>query len=115
MRLALEADWIRYPAPRGDNALGQASLFWPVFTKWAITAGVVSLADSPAPGPADAVALGILVIGLIDAGLVAANILSAPQDAPVTKPTAAPPVPVAAPTSTVAPTAVPTAVPTVIP
>jgi hypothetical protein len=56
MRLALEARWIRYPAPRADNALGQASEFWPVFTKWAVTAGIVSQADSPAPGPADVVA-----------------------------------------------------------
>jgi hypothetical protein len=57
----------------------------------------------------------ILVIGLIDAGLVAAHILSAAEDVAITGPTAAPPVPAAKPTSTTAPTVIPTAIPTAMP
>jgi hypothetical protein len=34
------------------------------FTRFAVTAGVVSQVDTPAPGPADLVALGILAFGL---------------------------------------------------
>jgi hypothetical protein len=41
-----------------------------VFTRYAITAGVVSQMDSPAPGPADVVAIGILIVGLAAAGYV---------------------------------------------
>jgi hypothetical protein len=41
-----------------------------VLTRYAVTAGVTSQLDTPAPGPADAVALGILVVGLIHAGVV---------------------------------------------
>src|SRR5262249_41680979 len=41
-----------------------------VFSKYAVAAGVTSQVDSPLPGPADVVALGILVIGLIHAGLL---------------------------------------------
>jgi len=37
-----------------------------VFTRYAITAGV----DSPVPGPADVVAIGILIVGLAAAGYV---------------------------------------------
>jgi hypothetical protein len=36
---------------------------WQVFTRYALAAGVTSQLDSPAPGPADLVALGILVVG----------------------------------------------------
>ena len=41
-----------------------------VFTRYAITAGVVSQVDSPVPGPADVVAIGILIVGLAAAGYV---------------------------------------------
>lgn len=41
-----------------------------VFSRYAITAGVTSQADSPLPGPADIAALGVIAIGLVDAGLL---------------------------------------------
>jgi len=114
MQITLEAGWIWYPPPQSGNALGQAEAAWPLFTRYAVSAGVVSQVDSPAPGPADVVALGILVIGLVHAGLVAASIVSAAEDAPITGPTAAPPVPVARPTSGPVPTVIPTAIPTAV-
>lgn len=40
------------------------AVFVEEFTRWAVTAGVVSQADSPLPGPADLAALGILAFGL---------------------------------------------------
>lgn len=45
-----------------------APSFWRVFAPYATTAGVTSQVDTPAPGPADAVAIGILVVGLAVAG-----------------------------------------------
>ena len=41
-----------------------------VFSRYAFAAAVTSQADSPLPGPADIAAVGILVIGLVDAGLL---------------------------------------------
>jgi hypothetical protein len=46
--------------------------FVEVFSKYAVVAGATSQADSPLPGPADVVAVGILVMGLIHAGYGAA-------------------------------------------
>lgn len=46
----------------------EALTFGAVFTRYAITAGITSQVDSPAPGPADLVALGILAVGLVHAG-----------------------------------------------
>ena len=43
-----------------------ADFFW----KWATAAGVASQADSPAPGPGDVVALGLLAVAAIGAGVV---------------------------------------------
>ena len=40
MRLALEARYVWYPAPRSDNALGQLAAAWPLFTSYAVAAGV---------------------------------------------------------------------------
>lgn len=91
IRLAVEKDWLRYPQGNADHVLVQAAPasasaaaaaaaaaagFWPVFTPYAVTAGVTSQVDTPAPGPADLVAFGILVIGLIDAGLLDGTILN---------------------------------------
>jgi hypothetical protein len=81
IRLAVQKEWLRYreEKPNTDHVLVQAAPpagFWPIFTPWAVTAGVTSQADSPAPGPADLVALGILVLGLIDAGLLDGAILT---------------------------------------
>ncbi len=48
----------------------EARAFGLVFSRYAVSAGITSQLDSPAPGPADVAALGILVIGLVDAGLL---------------------------------------------
>ena len=47
-----------------------ATAFVPVFSRYAVMAGVTSQADSPLPGPADIAAVGVIVIGLVDAGLL---------------------------------------------
>lgn len=47
-----------------------ATGFVPVFSRYAVMAGVASQADSPVPGPADIAAIGVIVIGLVDAGLL---------------------------------------------
>lgn len=44
-----------------------AVTFGGVFTRYAVAAGITSQLDSPAPGPADLVALGILAVGLVAA------------------------------------------------
>lgn len=41
--------------------------FEAIFTRYAVAAGIASQVDSPAPGPADLVALGILAVGLVHA------------------------------------------------
>jgi hypothetical protein len=41
-----------------------------VFTRAAVQAGVIALADSPVPGVADVIAIGRLVIGIVAAGVV---------------------------------------------
>jgi hypothetical protein len=53
-----------------DTIFRQAAAAGQVFTKYAVTAGIASQLDSPAPGPADLVALGILMVGLVRAGYV---------------------------------------------
>lgn len=47
-----------------------ATAFVPVFSRYAVIAGVTSQADSPLPGPADIAAVGVIVIGLVDAGVL---------------------------------------------
>lgn len=42
----------------------EAATFGGVFTRYAVAAGIASQVDSPAPGPGDVIALGILVAGL---------------------------------------------------
>jgi hypothetical protein len=42
-----------------------------IFSSYAVAAGITSQLDTPIPGPADLVALGILVVGLVHAGVVA--------------------------------------------
>ncbi len=41
-----------------------------VFSRYAFAAAVTAQADSPLPGPADIAAVGVIVIGLVDAGLL---------------------------------------------
>lgn len=47
-----------------------------VFSRYAAAAAVTSQADSPLPGPADIAAVGVLVIGLVDAGLLDGYLLN---------------------------------------
>lgn len=47
-----------------------AAGFVRVFSRYAFAAAVTSQADSPLPGPADIAAVGVIVIGLVDAGLL---------------------------------------------
>jgi len=100
IQLAVNAGFLRYPPAeraKAQNLVGQtltdaARQAWPVFTRWAVTAGITSQVDSPAPGPADAVALGMLVVGLVHAGAVAAMVLTTSSDTTSTT-TDAPPLP----------------------
>lgn len=111
MNLARQAGWITTKERKslsssarallGQSGAAAARGFVDVFSKYAVAAGVTSQMDSPAPGPFDVVGIGIVVIGLIDAGLLAGAILDAVADT-------APP---AAGTTTSKPTATP--VPTV--
>jgi len=99
----VEAGFLRYPDSKRTNTqnlVGQtmadaASQAGPVFTQWAVTAAITSRLDSPAPGPADVVALGMLVVGLGSAVFVGVRVLTSSTTA------TAPPVP----TATVVPTA----------
>lgn len=62
--------------------------FAEVFTRYAVAAGIASQVDSPAPGPGDVVAIGILVVGLVAA---TAAVMSTP--ARLCPPCPAPPAP----------------------
>jgi hypothetical protein len=46
----------------------EAVTFGGVFSRYAVAAGIASQVDSPAPGPGDVVAIGILIVGLAVAG-----------------------------------------------
>lgn len=63
------------------DAASAALTFGKVFTEYAVKAGITSQLDSPVPGPADALAVGILVFGLIQAGKMAAQEISDAQQA----------------------------------
>lgn len=64
------------------NLLGTAEdaavKFVEVYSKIAVAAGVTSQLDTPLPGPADGIALGMLVLGLFGAGVLAASELVKP-------------------------------------
>ncbi len=55
----------RKPVPSHDFIQRDAVTWGAVFGRWAVAAGVTSQLDSPAPGPADLVALGILAVGVV--------------------------------------------------
>lgn len=88
IRRAVKASFLRYPAPpelTAGNLVGQTleeagRQAWPVFTRWAVAAGITSQLDSPAPGPADVVALGELVVGLFHAGAIGVMVLTMSSD-----------------------------------
>jgi len=64
-----------------------APTFWEVFRPFLITGGAVSQADSPVPGPADLVGLGIIAAGLVAAGvIVLASSQSGDRAEPLVKP-----------------------------
>jgi hypothetical protein len=81
MRRAEMMGWVkRVPIKLAQSVAGKmvianeataAHEFKRIFTKWAVAAAVTSQVDSPAPGLADAVALGLLVGGLCHASGVA--------------------------------------------
>ena len=54
--------------------------FTPVFSRYAVAAAVAAQADSPLPGPADVAALGVLVLGLVDASLLDGYLLNTVAD-----------------------------------
>jgi len=89
IRRAVKAKILRYPdeptQSKEPNLVGQtfadaARQAWPVFTKYAAVAGITALADSPAPGPADVVALGELAVGLFHAGAIGVMVLTMSSD-----------------------------------
>src|SRR5262249_46314290 len=88
IRRAVKAQFLRYPdpaKPHAENLVSQtmadaANAAWPVFTQWAVAAGITSQLDSPAPGPADVVALGELVVGLFHAGVIGVMVLTMSSD-----------------------------------
>jgi hypothetical protein len=77
--LAEKVGWIKKvrvaqtQAPGGKKLVADVATetFVSVFTVWACRAGVAAVADSPAPGPGDALAIGMLVVGLVHAGYAA--------------------------------------------
>lgn len=54
----------------GVRLVSDTQGFAAVFSNYAVVAGVTSQLDSPLPGPADLAALGVLVLGVVDAGLL---------------------------------------------
>lgn len=80
IRLSEKAGFVEYKMNMSiqlvSYGLIDASGFAPVFSRYALTAAVTSQADSPLPGPADLAALGVVVIGLIDAGLLDGYLLN---------------------------------------
>jgi hypothetical protein len=91
IRRAVKAKILRHPdvptQSRELNLVGQtfteaARQAWPVFTGYAAVAGITALVDSPAPGPADFVALGELAVGLFHAGAIGIMVLTMSSDSP---------------------------------
>ncbi|MBK9265376.1 MAG: hypothetical protein IPM54_37025 [Polyangiaceae bacterium] len=89
--------------PPTSSAVVEAA-FKRVMTRAAPAALLASQTDSPAPGPGDLVAVGILAVGLLAVGAISAYEIIATEDTPVTttpapasaaqpKATTAPPVP----------------------
>ncbi|MBG1265342.1 hypothetical protein [Nostoc sp. WHI] len=85
IKTALEAGFLRVKQNNKEPATVQAKLqatqdiilrqaaeavAWNVFTRYAVAAGIASQVDSPAPGPGDVVAIGILIVGLAAAGYI---------------------------------------------
>ena len=114
IRVSVEAGALYYPIQfpteqtNAGNLVGQtivdaARAAGPVFTKWAVRAAITTQLDSPAPGPADFVALGMLVVGIGSAAFAGAKVLTSSTTATAT----AVPTATATTTTTSPPVAVP--------
>ena len=92
IKRGVDAGFLRYPDSEQTNArnlIGQTRAeavrqAGPVFTQGAVTAFLTSQLDSPAPGIADVVALGMLVVAIANAGSVAAMVLTSSATATAT-------------------------------
>ena len=113
IKRGVEVGFLRYPEQKTNphNFVGQtmaadaANQAWPVFTKGAMAAGIMALLDSPAPGPADVAAIGMLVVALASAGYVGVKVLTSSATATATpvrppSPTTTTAPPIATPTTT---------------
>jgi len=116
IRMGVEAGYLRYPEqPSSQNFVGQtfaeaARQAGPIFTKGAVAAGIVALMDSPAPGPADVVGLGMLFAAIAEAGYVGVQVWTS---SPTATATPIPPgIAIPAATATTTTTSPPIAVPT---
>lgn len=80
IRLAEKAGFVAYKSDVNVLLASYGSVvapgFVPVFSRYALAAAVTSQADSPLPGPADLAALGVVVVGLVDAGLLDGYLLN---------------------------------------
>lgn len=80
IKLAEKAGFVAYKADVSIHLISYGSIgptgFLPVFSRYAAVAGVTSQADSPLPGPADIAAVGVIVLGLVDAGLLDGYLLN---------------------------------------
>lgn len=80
IKLSEKAGFVEYRSSFSIQLVSYDSVvptgFVSVFSRYALAAGVTSQADSPLPGPADLAALGVVVIGLIDAGLLDGYLLN---------------------------------------
>ncbi len=74
IKLAEKAGFVTYKSNVSIQLITYESVsatgFVPVFSRYAVAAAVASQADSPLPGPADIAAVGVIVIGLVDAGVL---------------------------------------------
>lgn len=74
IKLAGKAGFVEYRSDERIQLASSGSIvassFVRVFSRYAVAAAVTAQADSPLPGPADLAALGVMVIGLADAGLL---------------------------------------------
>lgn len=74
IKLADRAGFVEYKSDERIQLVAYgsvvASASMRVFSRYAFAAAVTSQADSPLPGPADIAAVGVIVIGLVDAGLL---------------------------------------------
>lgn len=80
IRLAEKAGFVEHKLNVSVQLASYGSVVDPgfvrVFSRYALAAAVTSQADSPLPGPADLAAVGVIVVGLADAGLLDGYLLN---------------------------------------